>query len=152
MTEYNFQFVEQTVNVETVEQNYTVEAVIPGASAAQGAIRSSGIAVGDISALKAVASVQGGFATANPDNPNHFAMLAGVALTSAINSESFTLVSAGELDNPEWKWLPSIPVFLGLNGSLTQECPQNTRFVQQIGFPCGESKLMIRPGQPILSI
>ena len=66
--------------------------------------------------------------------------------------ESFIFISAGELADSTWNWLPSLPVFLGRNGALTQECPQDTRFIQQIGFPCGESKLMIRPGQPILSI
>ena len=144
--EYTFQF---------IEKNFTVEAVIPGVSAASGAsasLRSTGIAVGAVSALKAVASVPGGFAVANPDDPGHSAMLAGVALTAANDSESFTLISAGELDNPAWNWLPSLPVYLGRNGALTQTCPQDTRFVQQIGIPIGNAKLMIRPGQPILSI
>ena len=140
MVEYTFQFVEQSI---------TVEATIPGSPPAA-ALVAYGKAVGTVSALKAVASVDGGLSVANLDDISHCGVAAGVAMTSAPDGGSFAFASIGEMEDASWHWIMSLPIHIGADGSLTQTCPSGVRFLQQIGTPTAPTKMMVRLGQPIL--
>ena len=111
-----------------------------------------GAAVGAVSGLKVVAAVSGGYSVADPTNVAHAGMVVGVALTAAASGGTIHITSFGTMTDASWAWSLYTPVYLGLNGTLTQTCPTSgVVFTQQIGFPLDATTLMIRPSVYILA-
>jgi len=71
----------------------------------------------------------------------------GISLNSALQDEPVTVQRTGIIEELTWAWSPG-PVFLGMNGVLTQEVPQ-AGVVLQIGVALSASQLDIRMGTVI---
>lgn len=66
----------------------------------------------------------------------------GITTGAASAGADATILTYGELVEPSWAWTLDEPVFLGLNGLLTQTVP-TSGFVQRVGFPTSATSLFI---------
>lgn len=57
----------------------------------------------------------------------------------------------GEVTEPSWNWQLDKPVYLGIDGALTQAAPAQpaSKFSIVIGFPIAATVLFVNPGIPI---
>jgi hypothetical protein len=69
---------------------------------------------------------------ADSSNLNHAYSVLGLLTASVIQGQTTNQVHThGPITLPEWNWLPNQPVFLGVNGVLTQT-PPLTGFLQEV--------------------
>jgi hypothetical protein len=66
----------------------------------------------------------------------------GVSITAASLGSTVILVTSGEIENAEWNWTPSAPIYLGVDGVLTQ-VPPISEFVQCIGNATTAKKMKV---------
>lgn len=60
-------------------------------------------------------------------------------------------VAIGEIEEPSWNWNSGYPIWLGLNGMLTQFVPSLpvAKFSLQVGFALTPTKIQVSIGSPI---
>lgn len=139
----------------------TVEVVAAGPQGPEGPAGPPGPAGGNVLALPA-ATVLGGHRVvrstgdgrcgyASAANPLHGDDVLGVTLGAASAGADANVQVAGEIVEPSWAWVPQEPVFLGLDGQLTQTPPDDpdAAFVLVIGFATAPTRLMLRIEAPI---
>ncbi|HZX79867.1 MAG TPA: hypothetical protein VFE72_02800 [Lysobacter sp.] len=68
----------------------------------------------------------------------------GVTTGAAEAGAPITVLTAGSIDHAGWAWLPGAPVFLGLNGLLTQAEAPDAAFEQVIGFAETPTRIAIQ--------
>ncbi|MES2488570.1 MAG: hypothetical protein V4607_02175 [Pseudomonadota bacterium] len=73
--------------------------------------------------------------------------VAGITLGAAADSELANYQTAGEITEPSWNWNEG-PVFLGLNGLLTQT-PPSTGAIIELGVALNATRLLVRIQRPI---
>ena len=73
----------------------------------------------------------------------------GVTLAAGIAGGTVRVLKAGFVEDPSWSFTLGIPVFLGVNGTLTQTPPSNTVFSLIVGFPVTTTKLFVSFREPI---
>lgn len=73
----------------------------------------------------------------------------GITVGAALSGASIDVQAAGEMTEASWSWLPGLPVFLGLNGLLTQ-VPPSSGFQLVVGVAVTATKLAINIKQPIV--
>jgi hypothetical protein len=106
-----------------------------------------GIAVGALSGERMVKAVAGGFAYASADQIGDLGHVTGLTTGAAADGASVDVQVSGEIDAGYWTWTPG-PVFLGLNGQLTQS-PGSAAFIQQVGMALSATRLLIEIFTPI---
>lgn len=83
----------------------------------------------------------------------HAGRVLGITTGAASNLADATVQMPGwEITESGWSWDTSKPVFVGLNGALTQTIPTlagGFAFLQVIGWPITSTKLLISPGEPV---
>lgn len=67
----------------------------------------------------------------------------------AINSQADLLVR-GVTTEPTWNWTLGIPIFLGINGVLTQIIPGGISFLLKVGVPIDAHTIDFNPTVPII--
>jgi hypothetical protein len=82
---------------------------------------------------------------------NHINSLIGLAKQTGNLNELITVNKSDLITNSTWSWTPNKPVFLGLNGTLTQ-APIGVAFLQQVGIAITATQLLIRILQPFKRI
>jgi hypothetical protein len=88
---------------------------------------------------------------ASNDNNLHANRVIGMTTGASSSGAMSTVQANGELLEPSWNWDTSLPVYLGLNGLLTQTPPvyPSALFSLIVGFPVSTTTLYIQIGQPI---
>lgn len=66
----------------------------------------------------------------------------GITIGAAADGDSVNVQTTGEVIEPSWNWTLNLPVFLSVNGLLTQTYPTG-EFVLIIGVPTAPTKLII---------
>lgn len=86
------------------------------------------------------------------DTIEHANRLVGMTTNAALQNESLNILSVGEVTEPSWNWQLDKPVYLGLNGNLTQVEPvyPTNRFSVVVGFPITATTLFLNIGYPII--
>jgi hypothetical protein len=74
--------------------------------------------------------------------------LIGLAKQTGNIGSMVTVAEDEFMTNTSWTWIPNKPVFLGINGTLTQSLI-GVLFVQQVGVALTPTKIVIRISQPI---
>lgn len=59
-----------------------------------------------------------------------------------------TVVAYGTVDEPSWAFTPGLPLYLGLNGLLSQ-IPPITGFLLRLGVAVTATRIFFNPGVPI---
>lgn len=102
-----------------------------------------------LSALRAVILADSGqLAYASSNNQSHAFCFAGVLPYSASQGDTAIAYRMGEIADAAWSWVRGSPVFLGVNGFLTQTAP-TTGFLLVVGTPKSTNTLVIQPSDPI---
>jgi len=88
-----------------------------------------------LSALRAIAldPASGNIIYASSDIPNHAISTLGILPTAVIQGSYVSAVTEGLMQDNFWDWTPGLPIFLGLNGALTQNVPQ-AGFIKQLAI------------------
>ena len=95
-----------------------------------------------VGAFKAVAfRPDGKIEPADHANPAHLSRVVGIAAASSAAGTPAIVRVSGLLSFSDWSWAPGLPVYVGVDGGLTQT-PPATGFVQQIGIATGADALL----------
>ena len=106
------------------------------------------IADSNLSGHRAVKAVSGDrVAYVSSGTPTDIGLAIAITTGAAAADATATLRAYGEISEPSWAWTPG-PVFLGVNGVLTQTVP-TSGYVQQIGVALSSTKLMVDIRPPI---
>lgn len=88
---------------------------------------------------------------ASNDNLSHAEKVFGMTVGAASSGAAVTVRRFGELTEPSWNWTLNTPIFLGVNGLLTQTKPSAPgSFVLQVAFPMTPTKVYIDIKQAFL--
>jgi hypothetical protein len=76
----------------------------------------------------------------------------GITTGAVMPGNQASIITFGELEEPSWNWVTALPVYLGLDGYLTQIVPSalNALFSLVLGFPITATKLFVNIGNPII--
>jgi len=119
----------------------------PGADGASTLRLIAGAALGGHRAVLLDADSQAQYASA--DDPDHFGRVVGITTGAAVSGAPVDVLRGGELVEPGWAWAPGLPVYLGINGVLTQVPPVAPSFCLIVGFPVAPTKLFVSLREPI---
>lgn len=94
----------------------------------------------------------GKLAYASSYNLEHAQRVIGITTNAASIEGDVSVLSVGEITEPSWNWQPNIPIYLGLDGSLTQEQPSmpGSKFSMVVGFPITDTTMFLNIGYPII--
>lgn len=76
-------------------------------------------------------------------------LVAGVSVNAAAPGGTVSVRSAGLVTHAGWAWTPGAPVYLGLNGALTQSIPVTAVFARVIGNAVSSDSLLIDLQPPV---
>ena len=103
-----------------------------------------------ISSYKIMTVDNQGFAIyADPSNPDHVSNVLGVSVNSVTDNTYVTIRTSGFMEDPAWSWVPYEPIFLGINGTMTQT-PPLTGFLLVVATVISPTKLLINIKEPIV--
>lgn len=91
-----------------------------------------------------------GFVYADPNNLEHIHRIAGISISAFNAGVMATAQCSGLMEEPTWNWILGIPIFLGLNGILTQSIPDSI-FNLIVGTPVTSTKILIAIKQPYIN-
>lgn len=97
---------------------------------------------------RVVRGSSGDLTYASADIEEHGDDVMGVTMTASALGGTVSVFAAGEMEEPSWTWAPFEPIFLGLDGMLTQTPPIGAKFHLTIGFATSTTSMMIRIGNP----
>ena len=80
--------------------------------------------------------------------PEHANKVIGMTTGAAMQDADADIQMIGELIEPSWSWILDTPIWLSVNGLLTQVVP-TSGFSLIIGFPVSTTKLFIDIHEPI---
>lgn len=96
----------------------------------------------NLSALRAVTTDGSGNAVYASTDSLSNAVVVGLTSTAAIAGSAVSVRTAGIINDAAWSWTKG-PVFLGINGALTQTAPTGGSIAVQIGRAITATKLQI---------
>ena len=104
-----------------------------------------------MSALRVVAarSSDGRLIYASATNPAHAFTVFGLLRSSVTASEPVAVLTEGQVSDSSWNWSIGSPIFLGANGTLTQNAPQSG-FLIQVATPITPHTIEFEIQEPIL--
>ena len=88
---------------------------------------------------------------ANQTNPEHTHKVLGITTGAVIIGESASIQTFGEMTEVSWNWDMTKPLFLGVNGLMTQTAP-SSGFVLQLGIPLTPTSIFIDIGKSIVLV
>lgn len=89
------------------------------------------------------------FYIADKNNLTHINRIVGISLNNGSTGMMISVIPHNEITNLSWNWNLSKNIYLGNNGNLTQEIPENG-FIQEIGFPTKPNTMFIFIRNPII--
>ena len=94
---------------------------------------------------------QGGATYASNADQTHANRVVGMTTHAAVAGAPVALAIYGEITEPSWNWDTANPVYLGVDGLLTQIVPEfpDAKFSVVVGFPISTTTLFINIGIPI---
>lgn len=87
---------------------------------------------------------------AKASNLNHAFRFIGLNLVSTQINAIATVRNYGTVTNNNWSWELNKPIFLGINGDLTQIIDNGIKFLLQIAKPITDKTILIIQDNPIL--
>lgn len=88
---------------------------------------------------------------ATNQNPQHGMKVLGVTTNAAAAGGTLSVVRSGKVSEPSWSFDTSKPVFLGVDGLLTQVAPTHpaAAFSLIVGFPLSATELFVGLREPL---
>lgn len=131
----------------TVGESIELGPGLPGPVGPPGPVGGSGLGTASrpLSGHRVVTPLEdGSLDYASNDNPGHLAAPLWVTATAAGTGGEIEFVVIGLMTEPSWSWTPG-PVYLGVNGVLTQTPPAApaAAFLAQVGFATSATSLFV---------
>ncbi len=73
----------------------------------------------------------------------------GISLNAAVDGATVNVAASGEIVEPTWNWEPDMPVFVGLEGRLTQT-PPAAGFSLVVAVATSPTSVVVGVKQPIV--
>jgi hypothetical protein len=106
---------------------------------------------GTIAAYTAVGpNAAGQLITCSADTLSDALRVQGVSLGAGVSGGGVNVKAAGLVENAAWAFTPDQPVFVGLNGALTQSLPVSAVFSRVVGVAVGATRLLVNLQPPII--
>jgi hypothetical protein len=86
---------------------------------------------------------------AGADTPGDLFGVVGVTLGAVTPGALVSAIRSGEIIEPSWTWLPGAPIFLGLDGVLTQTVPPGAVFSLVMGVALTPVHAVFSPREPV---
>lgn len=103
-----------------------------------------------ISQYKLVTTNAAGLAIyADSATASHVDQVIGISRQAATAGTTFEVQDTGLIENPAWSWTVGKPLFVSLNGDISQDAFSGV-FVQQIGFAKSPTEIAVRLGTAVL--
>jgi hypothetical protein len=83
--------------------------------------------------------------------PSHGKRVLGITTGASVIGVQSRIQASGEMSESSWAWILDAPVWLGINGLLSQT-PPVSGFSLIVGFPISSTKLLIRISEPLFLI
>jgi hypothetical protein len=81
---------------------------------------------------------------------SHRDVLFGLTTGAAAAGDLATIQTTGELTEPSWNWTPQQPIFLGVNGLLTQTAPSSPALFRRIvAFAVDATRVVLDFREPV---
>ena len=97
----------------------------------------------NLSALKVITTnVDGKAIYASSSNLDHFNKIVGINERAAVAGGEATVIFAGYMRDDDWTWDLDKPIFLGIDGALTQT-PPSSGFRIIVAFPLSETDIIV---------
>ena len=122
----------------------------PGAPGQAGVSYVEFKAQGPIGGHRVVCAAFAGFARyADSRNIGHAMSVLGLSLHAAEDGAPLNVATTGEVVEPSWAWGQGLPVFLGIEGALTQ-VPPDTGFQLVVAVATSPISVLLSIKQPIV--
>lgn len=79
----------------------------------------------------------------------HANKILGLSIGAVDAGGMASIQTGGEIEEPSWAWQPDFPIFLGINGLLTQTVPE-AGFSLIVGFPITTTRIFINLREPLI--
>jgi len=80
--------------------------------------------------------------------PEHLHKVLGLTTGAVVLGAEATVQTGGEMIEPTWAWTLDAPIFLGVDGLLTQT-PPASGFLLVVAFPVTATKIFIKLREPL---
>lgn len=91
-----------------------------------------------------------GFARyASADNADTACEIVGITTHAAAPYADIQVLTAGPIEDVSFSWDVTKPIFLGLNGLLTQTVDMAWQFIRIVGYPTGTASMMVCMEEPL---
>ena len=107
----------------------------------------------DVGGHKGVYQDTDGFVRyASADDLSHASLVLGISVSAASTGDNVRVIRVGDVTEPSWNWVGRSPVYLGIDGVLTQVQPSKpgSQFTLVIGIPISQTRLFVDVSQPIV--
>jgi hypothetical protein len=85
-----------------------------------------------------------GFARyASADDETTAFRIAGITTHAASPYADVQILTDGPLTEPSWNWDINRPIFLGINGVMTQDIEAEAAYIRVVGFPTGSQSMLV---------
>lgn len=142
---------EYSVTIEPVSYEVTLgrigpqgkrgEPGLPGASGSETITATSGEVLSGFSVV--IYDPSGNVIKASADNVLHMNKVVGITTGASLISAPATIRSSNLMEESTWTWTQDQPIFLGLNGLLTQTVPIGAVFSQVLGIAIAPTRIII---------
>ena len=75
--------------------------------------------------------------------------IVGITTSASLNGTVAEVQMVGVLEEPSWNWDVTIPLYIGVNGYITQT-PPSSGYLYSIGFAMTPTKIFINKQPPII--
>lgn len=82
-------------------------------------------------------------------NLDHAEKVLGMTMGAAAAGDLTQVIRSGELSEPSWNWTLGQPIFLGLDGLLTQ-VPPASGFLLHVAFPISATRVFVDIKQALI--
>lgn len=86
---------------------------------------------------------------ASSSNLAHVDKVIGLTVGAATAGETIEIVRSGEVNEPSWEWSLNEPIFLGVDGVLTQT-PPASGFLLFVAFPISPTRVFVDIKQALI--
>lgn len=104
----------------------------------------------DISGHRVVSADSGVVRYASADKADTAYRIVGISTHAAATGGNIQILSAGPIEDVSFDFQPSLPIWLGLDGRLTQVFDLAWAYRVIIGYPTGTRSMIVRFGEPTL--
>ena len=83
---------------------------------------------------------------------SHHLKVFGITENAAASGSTLSVMRTGKMTEPSWSWTLDSPIFLGVDGSLTQTPPTHPTalFSLVVGFPLSATSLFVALREPVI--